>query len=445
MRVLLISDAGDGLLDLALRSIKLGHQVKFFCRKFDPATRPIGKGLVDRVDDWRKWMLWADIVVLEANGAYMAEMNVWRARGCPIIGGNAESASWELDRAKGMQVFKKCGIPVPPFREFNDYTEAIHFVERRGEPFYSKPCSDTADKSLSAKTGVVEDPAWMLRKWKKKHGRPPCPFLLQEAIDGIEFAVGAWFGPAGFAEGWEENFEHKKLFAGDLGQNCGEAGTVIRFVKTSKLAAKVLEPCADLLDRMGYVGNVDVNCIIDHDGAPWPLEWTMRLGWPAFNIETSLFESDPIEFLAAIAGGGSTRGAHRLDEIAVGVVMALPPYPSPPSSYEDEFVGVPLFGEIDDSWHPCEMMSADQQETNGKANQKAGNNLREPLYSSAGGYLGVATGTGATVREAARHAYKSLKGLSMPASPFYRVDIGQKLKKQLPELQVHGFAQGMEY
>jgi len=426
MRVLLICDAGDGLLDLALRATASGHDVRVFIRKYDKLTRPIGKGLIDLIPDWRGAMDWADLVILEGNGVYLADMAVWQRRGVKIIGGTPESAAWELDRKKGMEVFRKAGIPVPEFREFTDYEEAIRYVEKRGEVFYSKPCSDTADKSLSAKTGIPEDPSWMLRKWKKKHGRPPCPFLLQEGIDGIEFAVGAWVGPAGFADGWEENFEHKRFCAGDIGPNTGEMGTVLRYTRNSKLARLVLSPLEALLDELGYVGNVDVNCMIDSHGSAWPLEFTMRLGWPAFNIETDLFACDPIDFLYAVAAGEPTRGAHHLDQVAVGVVLALPPYPSPPRDYA-EIVGVPLYN-AGEGWHPCELMG-DQ----------------EADYSSAGHYLGVATGTGETVRQAMRGAYKTLRRISMPASPFYRNDIGNGLRKQLPQLQEHGYASRMEF
>jgi phosphoribosylamine--glycine ligase len=427
MRLLLIADAGDGLLDLALRAQALGHQVRFFCRKYDPQTRPIGRGLVERVADWRPSMTWCDLAILEANGCYMHEMDAWRERGKLIVGGNEDSAAWELDRTRGMQVFKEAGIAVPPYREFTDYESAVVFVERRGEVFYSKPCSDTADKSLSAKTGIPEDPAYQLRKWKRKHGRPPCPFLLQEAIEGVEMGIGAWFGPAGFAEGWEENFEHKRFCAGDIGPNTGEMGTVLRYVRKSKLADKVLAPFEYDLAAIGYVGNIDCNCIIS-GGDVFPLEWTTRLGWPSFNIETDLFDCDPIEFLAGLASGEPPRKAHKFDEIAVGVVCALPPFPFPPRAY-DEIVGVPLYGLDEVShWHSCEVMSG-----------------KESKLATAGHYVGLGVGVGGTVRQAAREAYKTLGKLSMPGSPFWRIDIGGRLKKELPRLQAQGFAAGMEF
>ena len=93
-------------------------------------------------------------------------------------------------------------------------------------------------------------------------------------------------------------------------------------------------------------------------------------------------------------------------------------------------IGLPLYGmtdEIADHWHSCEMMAG------------------EGGMVSAGDYIGVATGTGDTVREASKAAYRVLGKLSMPGSPFWRNDIGKRLSRDLPKLQEHGFATGMEY
>jgi phosphoribosylamine--glycine ligase len=69
-----------------------------------------------------------------------------------------------------------------------------------------------------------------------------------------------------------------------------------------------------------------------------------------------------------------------------------------------------------------------------------------PSYASAGDYLLVATGTGDTVRQARGGAYRVLKSLKdTPGSPFWRVDIGQRLRKELPEYQRHGFALSMKF
>jgi phosphoribosylamine---glycine ligase len=430
MKVLFVEDEGG--VDVSTRATAHGHQCKVFTRQYDPHKRPVGKGLIDMVPDWRPWMRWADLVFLESNNSYMREMDNWRRQGCLIVGGNQDSADWEIDRSLGMQVFKRAGIAVPPFREFQDYDSAIAHVKRRDEPFASKPSGKCDDKSLSYVAKSPEDLVYQLTKWKTKHGRPPFPFVLQEKVKGIEFAVGAWFGPNGFVPGWEENFEFKKLMAGDTGPNTGEMGTVLRYVTNSKLADKVLLPLERQLERLGYIGNIDVNCIIDEHGDPWPLEFTTRFGWPTFTIQMSLFEWDPIEFLFEFAIGRSTRGAYRMNDVAVGVIPVLPPFPSIPKNYDD-IIGIPILGAAEDfSFEEIMEWKGDRSGIKAK-------------YASAGMIIGVATKTGATVQEAARKAYKELDQLSMPASPFWRPDIGDKLKKELPVLQEHGYAKGMAF
>src|SRR5215471_5985597 len=168
-----------------------------------------------------------------------------------VVGGGTESARWESDRAHGMKLFKRAGIPVPAYREFTDYDDAIAFVGRKQEPFASKPSGSCDDKSLSYVAKSAEDLIYMLKRWKRAGKRAGLEFILQEKVSGIEFAVGGWFGPAGFAPGWEENFEHKKLMPGDLGPNTGELGTVMRLVRRSKLADKVLNPLEDHLSAIG--------------------------------------------------------------------------------------------------------------------------------------------------------------------------------------------------
>lgn len=427
MRVLIVDRAGDGMLDIAARAARAGHQVKYFLANYDRMKRPIGRGLVELVPDYRGWERWAELVLLPVNDRYMAEMEAWQRRGVPVIGGTPASAEWEVDRLCGMGVFERAGIKVPAFHEFRDYDSAMAFVKRRDEPFVSKPCWAEDNKALSYVAKSPEDLLFMLDRWKRKNGRPKGPFILQEKIKGVEFAVGAWHGPQGFVESWEENHEFKKLHAGDIGMNTGEMGTVMRFVAKSKLADKVLKPLAPMLDRLGYVGNIDVNCIVDEDGTPWPLEFTMRCGWPACNIEQSLHKGDFIEFLAALAKGDA-KPPHRLNEVAVGVVVAIGDFPHSHLTRK-EVVGVPLWGlDLDDEClHPCEMQMVDGQ------------------LQTAGDYVCVVTGLGDTVQGARAAAYRKVKRIELPASPFWRNDIGARLSREIPKLQEHGFATGLSY
>lgn len=427
MRLLCIEDTADGLLDLAVIAQRLGHEVFYHCRAYDPVKAPVGRGLVPRAETWQSRARWADLIVVGGNGKWMVELDRLRAQGVPIIGGCAEAAAWELDRLAGMAAFKRAGIPVPPFRQCMNLREAIQYVESRGEGCAVKPCGDVGDKSTSVVGKNPDAITWRMKRWLKEGMPFPSGLMVQDRIEGVEFAVGAWIGPDGFAPGWEENWEEKRLCAGSVGPTTGEMGTTLRIVRSSKMADAVLKPLEDRLVSMGYVGNVDVNCIVDEDGTPWPLEFTMRLGWPAFNIECALHQ-DPVEWLGGLSVG-KPPNTRTMNEVAVGVVMPIPPYPYP-GAKTDEIIGVPIWGvtpAIEERVHLAQaMMDKDQ-------------------LSTAGSYVLIATGVGDTVQKARAAAYRVVGRIEMPVSPPYRIDIGQRLSRDLDRLQTHGFARGLSY
>lgn len=437
MARILIIDKGGYAVDWALRCMDDGHKVKVYIRQTDK-TRWIGRGMVDLVADYREWKRWADLVFLPDNTMYVEEVEHWRREGIPIVGCNVECAKWELERGTGQNIFRRAGIEVPSSKVFTDYDAAIRFVKREMKRFVSKPDGD-ADKALSYCSKSPADMVFMLERWKKTN-KLKRAFILQEFIPGTEMAVGGWFGPGGFNDGWCENWEFKKLMNDDLGVATGEQGTVLRVVRKSKLADKVLKPVEVALEKAGYVGYIDVNCIIDEHGTPLPLEFTCRPGWPLFNIQQALHQGDHAEWLMNLAEG---RDSHNFltDTIAVGVVLSIPDYPYSQFTCK-EVTGIPIYGlqpSIMSQISPCEMMMGEApEEIDGKI-------VTAPMWVTAGDYVLVTHGTGETVLQAKNAAYRVMKHLSLPNSPMYRTDIGDRLKKQLPTLQAQGYALGMEW
>lgn len=435
MRLLILDSKNTNGLDFAMRSRRDGHDVRWFVPE-NEKNKHIGEGLVPVIRDYTTSLRWADLVFLADNTHYLRTTDALRKLGTPVVGATSESAEWELDRTLGMQVFRKHKIAVPDYREFSSYDQAIAYVKREDRPFVSKPSGD-ADKALSYVANSPADLIYMLERWKKSSKLKP-PFILQEKIAGTEMAVGGWIGPHGFNRGWCENFEFKKLCNGDLGCATGEQGTVLRYVRSSKLADKVLKPLEDALVRAGHTGYVDVNTIIDDDGTPWPLEFTMRPGWPTFNIQQPLHQGDSVAWLEELCDGQDARNL-RMDEIAVGVVMSIPDYPYSHITRK-EVTGIPIYGATSDLWehiHPCEMMqtTAPDMET-----------FKPTLMpATAGDYVLVMTATGGSVKEATGTVYRRLKKLVVPNSPMYRTDIGGRLAKQMPDLQAHGYALGMQF
>jgi len=64
---------------------------------------------------------------------------------------------------------------------------------------------------------------------------------------------------------------------------------------------------------------------------------------------------------------------------------------------------------------------------------------------AAGDYVLVVSAVGDTVYEAKQTCYRRLKQIQMPSSPMWRTDIGDRLAKELPKLQEHGYAMGMQF
>ncbi len=429
-------------MDWAIRCQDYGHEVMWYDKpRANDGYPKAGEGMVPKIKDFdslrKKWIGWADLIYLPDNVSYIDLLDPYQKIGYPIFGCNREAQEWELDRSVGQQVMKECGMNIIPSKTFNDYDSAISYVKKHNKAFVSKPSGD-GERALSYVANSAADLVYMLNRWKtvdkyrkaaKEHG-----FILQEKINGIEMAVGGWFGPGGWSKYFVENFENKKLMNGDLGVNTGESGTVVRYVKKSKLADQVLLPATEYLKEIDYIGYIDNNCMIDDDGTPWPLEWTMRDGWPIRHNLNSLHEGDPAQWMLDKINGKDTLKPI-VDKTSISIVMALPDYPYSRITNK-ELCGIPIYGAEDLSHiHFSEvMLGMAPREVNGKI-------VDLPGAVTAGDYVLVCTGEGETITGARKSAYSAIKKVKIPNSPFYRTDIGiGRLVKQIPRLHELGYA-----
>lgn len=444
---LLIIDNASNCLDMALRAQLAGWQVKWFDRTRDDGTpRYAGKGMIDKILDWndvpKKYMDWADLIYLPDNIFYLDFIAPYIKKGYPILAPSPEAAALEVDRAVGQKAMADSGIAIMESREFNDYDAAIAFVKKNPQFLVSKPSGD-ANKALSYVASDPADLVYMLTRWKGREDLRKAAksdgFILQERKYGIEMAVGGWFGPNGWSKWFYENWEYKKLMADDLGVATGEMGTLSRMTKRSKLAQQVLLPITKVLEELNYVGYIDNNCIIDADG-PWPMEFTMRDGWPTkHNITHHVKNDDPIQWMLDLVNGKDTIEA--IDgEVGISVVIALPDFPYSKITNK-ELCGIPVRGANDmEHIHLSEVML-------GSAPTMVGDKVVElPGYVTCGDYTMVVTGVGDNITSARRDAYNAVKKVKIPNNPFYRPDIGAgRMKKQLPELHKLGYARGLEF
>jgi phosphoribosylamine--glycine ligase len=429
MKALFIDPFGDAL-DLAMRSKAAGHDVKMFLGPSEK-YRLIGRGLVERVFDYQSHLMWADFIFLADNMLHLRVLDKFREEHPEkiVFGPTKETAAWETDRLLGMKILEDHGIECPPTKLCKNYGEAVAYVKKRDARLVCKPCGD-ADKALSYCSKGPEDMLFMLKKWDRE-GQIKDRFILQDFIPGIEFAVSGWVGEFGFGGGWFENFEHKKLMAGDIGPNTGEMGTTILATDRSKLASRVLQPLEKALIKAGYLGCTDVNCIVDEKGKAWPLEFTNRPGYPALSIEIPLYPEDPLQWMMDLALGKKDPEFLK-DTVSCGVSLCLPPFPYP-SAPKNLATGIPI------------MNMTPSNRKHYHAFQVQASNVPGTEWMTAGEYAMVVTGISRTVSGAMENTYRRLKQLTIPGGAMYRNDIGRSQAESLPKLKSYGLATAWEY
>lgn len=436
MRVFVLDQEGGPGLDIALRALYAGHSVLYWLPSKGGEQPPTGRGLVDRVSEWEPQMDWADLIILTGNSKYAQPLSRYFGQGYPIFGANLAGAELELNRGAGQEALRRAGVKTIPYSVVSTPAEAIEAVVAAGEACVLKPWGGSANKAMTCVCGSAADAVFQIRRWQRE-GLFQGQLMIQEKIEGIEMGIAGWFGPGGWANALEESFEHKKFLNDDLGCNTGEMGTVIRHVKRSKLFEAILEPMTDYLHQINYVGDCNVNCIIDGKGRPWPLEFTMRLGWPDFAIRQPLIKGDPVQWMKDLLEGNDTLKVST--EIACGVVMAHGDFPS--------------FDDPDKKWsgYPIRQLSspaqvAFQQVMMGDSPHVVDGKVIDIRgYQTAGNYVMIAIGTGEDVRSAAGEALAIAKSIHWPSNIMYRTDIGDRLRSELNQLHRFGYAVGMEY
>jgi phosphoribosylamine--glycine ligase len=409
VRILGISETCD-LGSLYMRLIESGHEVKIAVS--EPLAEGTMAGLVARTSDWRHELDWisrpgADGVILFEAVGFGALQDQLRAGGFNVIGGSAFGDRLENDRAYALDLLARQGLDCPASVEFSDVATALANLAKQPRRCVFKLC-DSAGETF---VGTLDDGSDVAALLRARPPEPGQPFILMDHVQGIETGVGAYFNGHRFVRPACVDWEHKRFFAGDMGELTGEMGTVATFTGAERLFAATLEPLEPLLRDAGHVGWVNLNTIINEDGV-WPLEFTCRFGYPGFAVLEPLQALDWADLLKLVLSPQSERfPAH--PGFAVGVVLTTPPMPHSRKEI-DAPVGLPvLLGEVE------------QRHVHlGEVGKHNGALVTSGLY----GWTAVVTGTGATIEQARNAAYANAAQVSAP-NLRYRLDIGEALMR----------------
>lgn len=415
MRFLGVTDTCD-LGALYLRLLAEGHEVKI-CINW-PEARGTLAGMVERVDDWRAELPWVreagrdGVILFESVSEGLGSLqDGLRRDGFNVIGGSAYGDKLENDRAYAQELLASLGFPAGHVWEFSSAAEADAFIAARPARYVFK-LSGAEHSSGDTYVGQLADGRDVRAMLRAKLGtRSAAQFILMEFLDGVEMGVGAYFDGKKFLTPACLDWEHKRFFAGDLGELTGEMGTVATFERSHAFFARTLKLVEPHLAAHGHVGYVNLNTIVNTRGI-WPLEFTCRFGYPGFAILSPLQRTPWGELFRAMVQGGElvTHAG-----FCTGVVVTTPPFPYSRRQV-DEAVGLPVLFEGTRS-------AADDRNIHyGEVGLADGQLVTSGLY----GWTMVVTGTGPTIGESRDDAYGRLSKVYTP-NVRYRLDIGERL------------------
>ena len=412
--------------DLAWTLKKEGNEVKAYIK--GKSDHDVYNGFLEKTDKWEDWVDWADVIIID-DVEFGETAEKLRKKGKLVVGGSVYTDKLEMDREFGQMEMKKHGINILPQWQFSNYDEAIEFIRNNPDRYVFKPSGNTPSggKGLLF-TGQEEDGKDLLELlsqnksvWQKK-----APwFQLQKFVSGVEIAVGAFFNGKEFILPINVNFEHKRVFPGDIGPFAGDMGALMFWSEQNTLFKTTLGKMLSALQASGYIGYIDINCIVNGRGI-YPLEWTARMGYPTIFVQLEGITMPTAEWLYKLAKGESFELKTKKG-FEIGVRIMVPTYFAKSKDREtvEMYRDLPILFK-----KPSNLEGIHIEDVK----------LEEGVWRIAGesGVLMTVTGSGTTVEEARRQAYLRIQNI-MVQNMFYRTDVGAKWAEDSDKLRTWGY------
>lgn len=419
----------DALInDTAWQVVKEGHDVKYYIKNKD--AKDIADGFVPKTDDWEADVDWADVIIFDDVLGFGKMAEKLRKAGKLVVGGTEYTDKLEDDRSFGQEELKKAGVNIIPYQEFTAFDEAIKYVRENPNRYVIKPSGEAQNIKRLLFVGEEEDGKdviQVLEAYSKVVKNKIKVFQLQRRMAGVEIAVGAFFNGTEFVLPININFEHKKLFPGNIGPSTGEMGTSMFWSGENKIFNATLKKMEPKLKEEGYVGYIDINCIVNANGI-YPLEFTARFGYPTIMIQLEGMNMPAGEFFYELAEG-SLKNFKAKSGFQVGVRIVVSPYPfnDPDTFTMHSKEAIILFKKPNlDGVHIVDVKKEDDQW----------------LIAGNVGVVLVVCGLGPTMKQAQAQVYNRIGNIMIPGM-YYRTDIGNRWYEDSDKLHSWGYLREM--
>jgi phosphoribosylamine--glycine ligase len=200
-------------------------------------------------------------------------------------------------------------------------------------------------------------------------------------------------------------------------------GTSMYWGGTNKIFTSTLMKFENKLKEEGYVGYIDINCIVNASGI-YPLEFTVRFGYPTIFIQQEGIQMPISDFLYGLAEGSLTEFKAKKG-FQVGVRVVVPPYPFDDDDTFERYSNNAAILFKKDSFDGIHI--EDVKNINGQW-----------LVAGTSGVVLAVVGTGQTMKQAQNQAYNRIKNIIIP-NMYYRTDIGDRWFEDCDRLHTWGY------
>ncbi|EHD2731359.1 phosphoribosylamine--glycine ligase [Campylobacter jejuni] len=416
MKIMILgSGAREYSIALALR--RVDKNLEFYFAPGNGATESLGTNL--NLKDPVVLATYAkekgfDLCIVGSE-SFLAEgvVDIFKQQGLAIFGPSKAAAMLETSKSFMKSFLKKYRIKTAKFLNTNDIEKAKNFIYSLTPPIVVKADGLCAGKGvIIAKTHeeAIEETAKMLSG--ESFGDAGKLVVIEEFLDGYELSIFAVCDGNDFVL-FPAAQDHKKLLDNDQGPNTGGMGayapsSLANESLLRKVQKDIILPTLAGMKKEGaeFCGVLFIGAMIVGN-KPYVLEFNVRFGDPECEVLMPLIE-DPLELILAATQRRLRHSKIKIKkEFAVGVVCASEnyPYKSSPKS-EITVNNIPENSHI----------------------SYAGVSLEDGKLMADGGRVLVCVGTGKSIEEAQKNAYKLCDNVNFKGKQ-YRKDIAHQVLK----------------
>ncbi|MGX0791782.1 phosphoribosylamine--glycine ligase [Staphylococcus hominis] len=323
-----------------------------------------------------------------------------------VFGPNKEAAQIEGSKSFAKRLMEKYDIPTADYKEIDNKTEALNYVNECELPIVVKKDGLAAGKGVIIANTRDEAIEAVEVLYPQEDGK----VVFEQFLEGEEFSLMTFIN-GDYAVPFDcIAQDHKRAYDNDEGPNTGGMGAYCPVPHISndvleRTNKDIAQPIARALKEEGYdyFGLLYIGAILTKEG-PKVIEFNARFGDPEAQVLLSRLESD---LMAQIVALDRKEPIHFqwIDDYVVGVMLASKGYPG---SYEK---GAEVSGfEVNNHYFV------------------SGLKKENDTFLTSGGRVVLAIGKGKTIQQAQKDAYGNVEKIKSDQL-FYRKDIGNKALK----------------